>query len=617
MHIIKMIVRYNMQRSELFGRGVSFGLCSVFNTSTHAIASVAKAVFQVKTTLCLWFLALVIFAGTTTRLAAQNTTFTYQGKVTDNGTNFTGAGQFKFALVSTTAGNSQATATAIMGGTSPHEFVQGFNLTSGGSGYTTAPSVVITGGSGSDALAQATISGGMVTGIIVINPGFGFISAPMVTIDPPTANINFATQWSNDGTSSGGSEPVTAVRVAVTNGLFTVLLGDATIPNMLGINAGLFSQPNLQLRIWFNDGVNGFSPLNPPHPLTAAPYAAFATSAASAGSATTAASAGSVRATNIIGTLPASQLPATVITNGANGVSLAGNFTGNGAGLTGVTASALSIPPGMALIPGGTFTMGDVLDGQADAIPTNVTVSAFFMDVNLVSYSQWQSVYFWATSHGYVFDRAGMGKAANHPVYGVDWYDAVKWSNARSQQAGLTPVYYTDAGMTQAYAYGVTDTVYPNWAANGYRLPTEAEYEKAARGGLIGQRFPWGNVITENLANYVGIPSAFTYDLGKAGFNPAFTNGVLPYTSPVGYFTPNGYGLYDMLGNLSEWCWDWYGAVISGGNDPRGPSSGTKRLLRGGSWDVNAHDASCGSRPGDLPSTAGYFYGFRCARRGS
>ena len=267
-------------------------------------------------------------------------------------------------------------------------------------------------------------------------------------------------------------------------------------------------------------------------------------------------------------------------------------------------------PSGMVLIPAGSFTMGDTLDGDANAIPTNVYVSAFYMDTNLVSWSQWQGVYAYATAHGYGLN-AGAGKAANHPVQTVDWYDCVKWCNARSQQAGKVPVYYTDAGLTQVYTNGEV-AVYVNWGAKGYRLPTEAEWEKAARGGLSGQRFPWGNLISQTNANYYGDTGSYSYDLGPNGYNAIGSiGGASPATSPVGSFAANGYGLKDMAGNVFQWCWDWSGMPYAGGSDPRGAVSGSYRVLRGGGWNGNANYCRTADRDYYFPSFSNNDFGFR------
>jgi formylglycine-generating enzyme required for sulfatase activity len=277
-------------------------------------------------------------------------------------------------------------------------------------------------------------------------------------------------------------------------------------------------------------------------------------------------------------------------------------------------------PSGMAQIPAGSFVMGDVADTNLDndALPTNIYVSAFWIDTNLVCYSQWQAIYNYATNHGYNFVNAGAGQAANQPVYSVDWYDVVKWCNARSKQAGLTPVYYTDAGLTQVYTNSEV-TPYVNWSANGLRLPTEAEWEKAARGGLDGQRFPWGSTISWSQANYFGYPSSFDYDLATArGYCPTGTNSntTKPYTSPVGSFEPNNYGLFDMAGNVQEWCGDWLGTPYAqpATNNPTGPSAGTTRVLRGGHWNNLASSARCAYRNATTPNTGDNTVGFRCVR---
>jgi formylglycine-generating enzyme len=272
-----------------------------------------------------------------------------------------------------------------------------------------------------------------------------------------------------------------------------------------------------------------------------------------------------------------------------------------------VVALAAANPPpsGMALIPAGSFSMGNCMDpgeGGARELPLHsVYVSAFYMDTNEVTKALWDEVYQWATNRPpdvrYSFDWAGSGKASTHPVYFMNWYDCVKWCNARSEKEGRVPAYYTDAGLSVRYRTGQVD-VQTNWVkwSSGYRLPTEAEWEKAARGGVSGHRFPWSDadIIDWSRANYYvfrsGATNNYAYDVNPtSGYNSDWSSGGTPYTTPVGSFAANGYGLHDMAGNVYEWCWDWYDLYPSSSQtDPRGPASGSDRVRRGGNWYVNA-----------------------------
>jgi formylglycine-generating enzyme required for sulfatase activity len=296
----------------------------------------------------------------------------------------------------------------------------------------------------------------------------------------------------------------------------------------------------------------------------------------------------------------------------------------------GVTTNRLvdfNPPAGMVLIPAGSFTMGDTLDGDIYSQPVHtVYVSAYYMDKHEVTKELWDEVYNWATNHGYSFDYAnsGQGKASNHPAQCMTWYDAAKWCNARSEIEGQIPAYYTDAAQTVVYRTGQVDldSGWVLWNV-GYRLPTEAEWEKAARGGARGRRFPWGDAINQSQANYIAYPlsaEGYAYDENPTtGFHPTFNVGAYPYTSPVECFAPNGYGLYDMAGNVWEWCWDWYGSYTSAlQTDPRGPTAGLYglyRVDRGGSWNGYAFSCRTAYRgSGYSTSWLTNVRGFRCVR---
>ena len=278
---------------------------------------------------------------------------------------------------------------------------------------------------------------------------------------------------------------------------------------------------------------------------------------------------------------------------------------------------------GFSLIPAGEFTMGDALDGDKRAPPHKVYVSAFYMQKTEVTKAQWDEVREWGLKHGYTDLPSGSGKAEDHPVFNISWYDVVKWCNAKSEKEGLVPCYYTDDAQKNTYRTGETTNISNiiisntkvKWNVNGYRLPTEAEWEKAARGGLSGKRFPWGDTISHAQANFYNSGKE-SYQTGTAGFHPTYITGEMtPYTSPVGSFPANDYGLYDMAGNIEEMCWDVDGKdyyASSPSRDPRGKAWGTSRVTGGGSWHDDAICCRVAYRYGC--SRPNYMDGFRVAR---
>jgi hypothetical protein len=358
--------------------------------------------------------------------AAQGTAFTYQGRVTANGTPFTGAGQFKFALVTSTNFNHQATAAANppSGG-----FITIINVTSGGSGYTGAPAVTISGGGGSGAAAHSTVSGGAVTSIVVDNPGSSYSSTPAVTVAPPPPNISYATFWSNDGTSVAGSEPSAAVSVTVSNGVFTVVLGDTTQPNMTAISAALFAQPDLQLRIWFNDGVNGFAALSPVQNLTPAPYAVNAVSASTLAGLTVQQNTNG--APNMIGGSPNNYVSVGVVgaTISGGGATNSSRFSSTSA-TNSVTADFGTVSGGAENIASGQFaTVGGGDSNTASG--NNATIPGGGANV----------------ASGYASFAAGInGRATNNFAF--------VWSDGANNSGAILPFYSTNDSSFNVRAIG-------------------------------------------------------------------------------------------------------------------------------------------------------------------
>jgi len=280
------------------------------------------------------------------------------------------------------------------------------------------------------------------------------------------------------------------------------------------------------------------------------------------------------------------------------GMAVVGCDDGDGNGNNG-TGNGNSGPVFMEMvsIPAGTFTMGTVSGGHNDERPVRqVTLSAFKMGKYEVTQEQYQEVM--GTNPSRFKSNPAAGETqSKRPVENTTWYDAIEFCNKLSIKEGLTPV-YTITGRTPATGYPITSaTVTATWENNGYRLPTEAQWEYACRAGTTTDWY-FGDTESE-LVNYAW------YDENSNDM-----------THQVGKKTANASGLYDMHGNVYEWCWDWYGDYpASNQTDPTGPASDYVRVLRGGGWLFSAEDTRSAYRNINDPNSEVDSYGFRVVRR--
>lgn len=242
-------------------------------------------------------------------------------------------------------------------------------------------------------------------------------------------------------------------------------------------------------------------------------------------------------------------------------------------------------PAQMIYVHGGTFTMGRTTgSGESDELPAHsVSLSPFHIGKYEVTQAEWKALML-----SIPYQNSGIND--NFPVCNVSWYSILKYCNLRSLAEGLAPVYSISGSTNPAYWGSVPtsnnatwNAAICKWSANGYRLPTEAEWEYAARGATNDPDYLYsGSDDINAVAWYKGNAGSA---LPGSDTNPDY--GV----HPVGTKAPNGLGICDMSGNALEWCWDWYGYEyysISPGSDPTGPSNGSYRLLRGGVWYNNA-----------------------------
>jgi formylglycine-generating enzyme len=240
---------------------------------------------------------------------------------------------------------------------------------------------------------------------------------------------------------------------------------------------------------------------------------------------------------------------------------------------------------GMVLVQGGTLSTSNALSGTV--------VSTFFIGRHEVTWGDWQAVRAPAAANGYDIGAVGEGCADDHPVHSVNWFDVLKWCNLKSELDGLTPVYTEGGGV---YKTGQPDhtTISQNLSANGYRLPMDAEWEFAARGGNQTNGYVYSG---SNDLNAVGW---YQDNSGGSACDMSAGHG----TWPVGQKAFNELGLYDMSGNVWEWCWDQSGTIPI-------------RRIRGGSWNGVADYCPVSARFLSYPDGRWNDFGFRLARTAS
>jgi len=267
----------------------------------------------------------------------------------------------------------------------------------------------------------------------------------------------------------------------------------------------------------------------------------------------------------------------------------------------------------MVFVPGGVFQLGQNLGtggGSNASNAHNVTLSGFSIGKYQVTQAQWYAVMGITIQQQQALtttSTTNYGRGDAYPVYYVNWYDALVFCNKLSVTEGLTPAYRI-ADSTDPDDWGTVPTNNnATWNAvevvdgsTGYRLPTEAQWEYAAKGG---------NPLADGWVGYTWAGSNTVVDV--AWYN--LISGSASH--PVGTKAANGLGIYDMSGNVFEWCWDWYGSYTSEDKtDPTGASSGSSPVLRGGSWNTGAEYLRSAYRYYYTTNNRGNDRGFRLAR---